>query len=106
MDPAKQWKSGERILDTRESPLPFSYYDENERPHPLAELHDRKDLLALTPEELQYFIQEVRGGQTALPLVVKDAKGVQKLDMTPLGFFPLQQYLLQSRLFVTVSTLR
>jgi hypothetical protein len=83
--------------------LDRGYLDQGGKLHPFIELQDQKDLVALTPQELGIFFKAMNGRDALLPLVERGNSGDLRIDMTPVGFLPLREYLLQSRVFVMVE---
>ena len=77
--------------------------------HAMTELRDRSDLLALTPEELPVFLREMNGEDALAPLVLRlEPRGTSHTPESGVlvvreGFSPLREYLLRSRLFITIT---
>jgi len=81
------------------------YIDASGKPRPLTEYAQKKDIVAVTPMELEQMLRELGILQQPMP-VISPRPSMQRRELLPPAYdelTPLREYLVRSRILVTVD---
>lgn len=94
--PSTDKEEVDRSMRQMYSQMNGKYFDSTGRAVPIISLQGRDDLVALTPSEVKTLFDDLNGDVSTVPIRI----GERELPFSMPKYLPLQQYLLQSRLFI------